>query len=148
MPNLPVTQLNAFCYILCNFSYFVSFTSFFFSFLMFDTKKGKNSIDKIKWVTILPYILYFCFCCFCTHQKSMRSVFATNNVKQTYNEKPSASCVCWIWRYCGTYGMTPPTTIAEAAAQPTTCETFRFNSSLIIQSMIFCYIFFFSLIFV
>lgn len=66
----------------------------------------------------------------------MRNVLATSNVRQTYNENPSASCVSLICRYCGTYGITPPITMADAAAHPTTCSTLKFNSSLIIQSMV------------
>lgn len=71
-----------------------------------------------------------------SYQNRILKVFATKSVRQTNKEKPSASWVCFIWRYCGTYGTTPPITIADAAAPPTIWETRKFNSSLIIQSSI------------
>lgn len=70
-----------------------------------------------------------------THQKNIRSELATSNAKQTCNEKPSASCVCLICLYCGTYGIIPPTTIAVAAVQPTKWPIVRPSSSFIIQSI-------------
>lgn len=71
-----------------------------------------------------------------THQKRIRSVLATSSVRHTNSENPSASCVCLICRYCGTYGTTPPITIADAAAPPIICDTRKLSSSLIIQSSI------------
>lgn len=80
-----------------------------------------NKINKIKCLT---------------YQNKIRNVFAISNAKQTCNENPSASWVCLICLYCGTYGIIPPITIAVAAVQPTTCRTVRPNSSFIIQSIV------------
>lgn len=71
-----------------------------------------------------------------TYQNRIRKVFAINNVRQTSSEKPSASCVTRIWRYCGMYGMAPPKIIAVAAAAFTKWLTRRSNSSIIIQSIL------------
>lgn len=72
---------------------------------------------------------------FSTHQNNIRNVFATSKARHTCSENPSASCVSLICRYCGTYGMMPPTTIAVAAVQLTTWPTVRPSSSFKIQSM-------------
>lgn len=69
------------------------------------------------------------------YQNRIRNVLATSSVRHTSSENPSASCVTWIWRYCGIYGMAPPKIIAVAAAAFTKWETLRSNSSMIIQSI-------------
>lgn len=74
--------------------------------------------------------------CNLTYQNRIRKVFATNSVRQTNSENPSASCVTWICRYCGIYGIAPPKIIAVAAAAFTKWPTRKSNSSIIIQSIL------------
>jgi hypothetical protein len=58
-------------------------------------------------------------CLLLTYQKKIRKLLAINSARQTSREKPSGSCVALICLYWGTYGKTPPTTIADAAIHPT-----------------------------
>lgn len=59
-----------------------------------------------------------------------------SKARQTRSENPSGSCVRTIWRYCGTYGKTPPPIIADAARWPSTLPTVSLYSSLMIQSIL------------
>lgn len=53
------------------------------------------------------------------NQKRMRRILATVSTKHTNVEKPSASLVRWILRYCGIKGTIPPNTIAACEPKVT-----------------------------
>lgn len=73
------------------------------------------------------------------NQKRIRRMLATVSTKHTYVEKPSASLVRWIVRYCGINGTIPPNTIAACEPKvtrdtiqsyiesPNSCAIFAYN---------------------